>query len=811
MMTERSLRVLEFTRIREMLAEGALTALGAEKCRELVPFDTLYDIDLAQRETEEAAVILQYVGGHPLTEFPDARPALTVCEKGGTLSPGMLLSVAGLLRASRAARDVLITDRESTPLLQGRAQLLSEARNVERDITDAILSEDEIADRASSELMNIRRHLRGAQDRIKDKLNQMVRSSLQKYLQESIVTVRNNRYVIPVRAEYRAMVPGLVHDQSSSGATLFIEPMAAVEMGNEIREWEIKEAREIDRILAALSAEVAPYAEGLRANVEMLGELDFIFAKGLLSRRLRCVAPKMNTRGFLHILRGRHPLIDPEKVVPSDIYLGYPEAPAEKPAARKDKAGKGAEAPKAEEGPGFNTLVITGPNTGGKPVTLKPIGVLTLMAQAGLQVPAELGTELAVFEQVWADIGDEQSIEQSLSTFSGHMTHIVQIMKEVTPRDLVLFDELGAGTDPTEGAALAQSILTRLLHIRVRTVATTHYSELKAFALTTEGVENASVEFDVETLRPTYRLSIGVPGKSNAFEISRRLGLPENLIEGAKQLLSSDEVRFEDVIANAEYHRQIAERERQLAQEASRETLKLRDEAEKLRREMEEKREQSVRKAKEEARRILQDARRESENIISELKRMKKEAGTTADVNALRRQLDQGIDGLSEGLRAPAPEEGEAPKTVRPGDLVKVLTFGTEASVLSEPNAKGEVELASGNMKFKAKLSDLRLVHKAPEKEKTVVKARTGAMTRTVPMECDVRGMNLEEAVSAVEIYLDEAVMAGLHEVSVIHGKGTGVLRSGIRQELRRNRHVKSCRPGMYGEGEDGVTVVTLK
>ena len=334
MMTERSLRVLEFTRIREMLAEGALTALGAEKCRELVPFDTLYDIDLAQRETEEAAVILQYVGGHPLTEFPDARPALTVCEKGGTLSPGMLLSVAGLLRASRAARDVLITDRESTPLLQGRAQLLSEARNVERDITDAILSEDEIADRASSELMNIRRHLRGAQDRIKDKLNQMVRSSLQKYLQESIVTVRNNRYVIPVRAEYRAMVPGLVHDQSSSGATLFIEPMAAVEMGNEIREWEIKEAREIDRILAALSAEVAPYAEGLRANVEMLGELDFIFAKGLLSRRLRCVAPKMNTRGFLHILRGRHPLIDPEKVVPSDIYLGYPKAMAMELAVR---------------------------------------------------------------------------------------------------------------------------------------------------------------------------------------------------------------------------------------------------------------------------------------------------------------------------------------------------------------------------------------------------------------------------------------------------------------------------------------------
>ena len=789
MMTERTLRVLEFPRVREMLAEGALTALGAEKCRALTPFDTLWDIDQAQRETEEAAVILQYVGGHPLTEFPDARPALLVCEKGGTLSPRMLLDVAGLLRASRAARDVLITERENTPLLRARAEALAEARNVERDITDAVLSEDEIADRASSELMNIRRHLRGAQDRIKERLNQMIRSSaMQKYLQESIITVRNDRYVLPVRAEYRAQVPGLVHDQSTSGATLFIEPKAAVEMVNEIREWEIKEAREIERILAALSAEVAPFAEALRANVETLGTLDFIFAKGLLSRRLRCVSPKMNERGFLHIIRGRHPLIDPEKVVPSDIFLGYD----------------------AKE-QGFNTLVITGPNTGGKTVTLKTLGLLTLMAQAGLQVPAELGTELAVFEQVWADIGDEQSIEQSLSTFSGHMTNIVTIMREVTPRDLVLFDELGAGTDPTEGAALAQSILTRLLHIRVRTVATTHYSELKVFALTTEGVENASVEFDLETLRPTYRLSIGVPGKSNAFEISRRLGLPENLIEGAKKLLSSDEVRFEDVIANAEYHRQIAERERQLAQEASRETLKLRDEAEKLRREMEEKREQSVRKAKEEARRILQDARRESESIISDLKRMKKEAGSAAEVNALRRQLDQGIDDLSEGLRAPAPEEGEAPKTLRPGDQVKVLTFGTLASVLAEPNSRGEVELASGNMKFKAKLSDLRLVRQAAAEGKTVVKAKTGAMTRTVPMECDVRGMNLEEALSAVEIYLDEAVLAGLHEVSVIHGKGTGVLRSGIRQALRKNRHVKSCRPGMYGEGEDGVTVVALK
>ncbi len=786
MISERNIRVLEFNRIREMLAEGALTEIGAEKCRMLTPCDTLSEAEQAQTETEGPTVILQDVGEHPLTEFPDIRPSLLICEKGGSLSPGMLLGVAALLRASRAARDALITDRENTPTLRFLAEGLTEAINLERDITDAILSEDEIADRASSELMNIRRHLRGAQDRIKEKLNQMIRSaSMQKYLQETIITVRNDRYVVPVRAEYRAQVPGLVHDQSSSGATLFIEPMAAVEMGNEIREWMIKEAREIERILAALSAEVAPYAASLRETVERLGELDFIFAKGLLSRRLVCVAPKLNDRGFLHIIRGRHPLIPAEKVVPIDLWLGED----------------------------FTVLVVTGPNTGGKTVTLKTVGLFSLMAQAGLQIPAELGTELAVFEQVWADIGDEQSIEQSLSTFSGHMTNIVQIMREVTPRDLVLFDELGAGTDPTEGAALAQSILTRLLHIRVRTVATTHYSELKVFALTTAGVENASVEFNVETLRPTYRLSIGVPGKSNAFEISRRLGLAENLIENAKKLLSSDEVRFEEVIANAEYHCQIAERERQIAQEASRETIRLRDEAETLRREMESRRADSLRKAREEAKRILQDARRESETVISELKRLKKEASAgTGDINALRHRLDRQMDEVSEGLRTETAEEPtEAPETVQPGDRVRVLTLGTEAVVMSAPNDRGEVQLASGSMKFKAKLKDLRLIQSAPAKEKSTVKTRTGALTRTVPMECDVRGMSLEEAIGAVEIYLDEAVMAGLGEVSIIHGKGTGVLRSGLRQELRRNRHVKNIRPGVYGEGEDGVTVVTLK
>ena len=784
-MKERTLRVLEFTRIRELLAEGALTPAGAEKCRQLEPADELTAVQALQAETEEATVILQYAGGHPMIAFPDVKPALVICEKGGSLSAGMLLNVAELLRASRAAQDALVTERENTPLLRAKAEGLFVSRSIEKDITDAIISEDEIADRASSELMNIRRHLRGAQDRIRDKLNQMIHSAtLQKALQDPIITVRNNRYVLPVKAEYRSMVQGLVHDQSSSGATLFIEPMAAVEMGNELKQWELKEQQEIARILAALSAEVAPYAAAIAETQEQLAELDFIFAKGLLSRRFFCVSPKMNNEGRLKIIRGRHPLIDPEKVVPSTIWLG-------------------------EE---FTSLIITGPNTGGKTVTLKTVGLFTLMAQAGLQVPADPGTELAVFEQVFADIGDEQSIEQSLSTFSGHMTNIVEIMHEVTPRDLVLFDELGAGTDPTEGAALAQSILTRLLHIKVRTLATTHYSELKAFALTTQGVENASVEFDVETLRPTYRLSIGVPGKSNAFEISRRLGLPENLIDAARKLLSGNAIRFEDVIANAEYHRQVAEKERQLAEEANRETIRLRNEAEQLRKEMEQKREQALRKAREDAKHIVDQARRESESVIAELKKMKKNAASgDASVNDLRRRLDKESDALAEGLGRGETDGGEAPKTVKVGDQVKILTLGVEGTVLAPPDEKGEVRLQAGMMKFTAELSQLRLIRQAPAKEKTTVKAKTGMMTRTVKSECDVRGMNLEEALDAVSLYLDEAVLAGLNEVYVIHGKGTGILRAGIQQDLRKNKHVKSFRRGMYGEGEDGVTVVTLK
>ena len=784
-MTERTLRVLEFTKIRDRLGSLTVTAMGAELCAQLEPSDNAAQVRLWQQETEEAVAILTYLGGHPLSGFSDVRPYLALADKGAALSPKALLAVAEMLRASRAARSALVTDRENTPLLTARASGLTELKSLERDITDAIISEDEIADSASSTLADIRRHLRGATDRIKDKLNQMIHSaSFAKYLQDPIITVRNGRYVIPVRAEYRGSVPGLVHDQSTSGATLFIEPMAAVEMGNELKQWTLKEQAEIERILAALSAEIAPWADTLREDVARLAELDFIFAKGLLSREMFAVQPKINTEGYIRIVRGRHPLIDPDRVVPSDLWMGRE----------------------------FTTLIITGPNTGGKTVTLKTVGLLTLMAQAGLQVPADLGTELAVFGNVFADIGDEQSIEQSLSTVSGHMTNIVTIMQDVTPADLVLFDELGAGTDPTEGAALAQSILQRLLDIHVRTLATTHYSELKAFALSTPGVENASVEFNVETLRPTYRLSIGVPGKSNAFEISRRLGLPEALIDSAKQLLSADDVRFEDVIANAEYHRQIAEKERRLAEEAAQETVRLRDEAEKLRRESEEKRAALLKKSKEDARRILENARRESDAIIADLKRMKKNAEVQDHaVNELRHRMEKDIDSLSEGLLQPVERDSQPPKTVRPGDEVEILTLNTRGTVLAAPDARGEVQLQAGIMKMKAHLSQLRLVKPERAPQKSVVRTKTGAMTRTVPMECDVRGMMVEEGIAAVDIYLDEAVLAGLHEVSIIHGKGTGALRSGIQQHLKKHPHVKSFRLGIYGEGEDGVTVVTLK
>ena len=785
-MNERALRVLEFTKIREMLAGYALSEFGRKKCLALTPLSDFAEVNRALDETEESVVALTFLGGHPMTPFDDISEYLALAGKGSTLSQKALLSVAETLRSARAARSALVTDRENTPIITAMASRLQPMRQLEEDITEAILSEDEISDHASPALLDIRRHIRSANDRIREKLNSMAHgAAYSKYLMESIVTVRDGRYVLPVKQEYRQNVPGLVHDQSATGATLFIEPMAVVEMGNELKEWHMKERAEIERILAALSAQVADGGDLIAQNLSILQHLDFAFAKGMLSRELECVRPKMNEAGKINLVRVRHPLINREKVVPCSLWLGDD----------------------------FTSLIITGPNTGGKTVTLKTLGLMTLMAQSGLHVPGALGTELSTFEEVYADIGDEQSIEQSLSTFSSHMTNIVGIMNAVTPRDLVLFDELGAGTDPTEGAALAQVILDALLKIHVRTAATTHYSELKAYALSTKGVENASVEFDVATLRPTYRLSIGVPGKSNAFEISRRLGLPEYLIDNAKQLLSHDTIRFEDVIANAEYHRQVAEKERQLAEQARQETVQLRNEAERLYKDMEEKREASTRKAKEEARRIMEKAKLESESILYDLKRMKKSANVPEhEVNALKKRMEDGIDSLSEGLSKPTGSFAQPPKTVKIGDIVEITNLNTKGTVLSLPDAKGEVQLQAGILKLKAHLSQLRLVQEKPKaKPVSSVRVNTGAMERTVHMSCDVRGMALDEAMAEVDQYLDEAVLAGLNEVTIVHGKGTGILREGLQRYLKTNGHVKSFRRGVYGEGEDGVTIVQLK
>ena len=784
-MNERNLRVLEYPKILERMANLTVTPMGRERALQLTPSGDASIVNRRQAETEEAGTVLAYNGSNPIAYFTDVREFLKLAKIGSTLSAKALLQVGDAMKASRQVRSALVTDREDTPILRQIGSLLYTNRRLEEDIFDAILSEDEISDHASGELADIRRHIRILNDRIRDKLNSLIHgSAAQKYLMDAIITMRNGRYVVPVKAECRGSVPGIVHDQSGTGSTLFIEPMAVVEAGNELKQWALKEKAEIERILAAFSQEIAPDADLIADSLTSLAEIDMIFARAALGRSMRAVPPKLNTEGRINLIRARHPLIDPEKVVPSNLWLGTD----------------------------FITLVITGPNTGGKTVTLKTAGLLCLMAQSGMQIPAAYGSELSIFDEVFADIGDEQSIEQSLSTFSSHMTNIVRILDQVTPNSLVLFDELGAGTDPTEGAALAMAILTHLLSMGVRTMATTHYSELKVFALSTKGVENASVEFNVETLRPTYRLSIGVPGKSNAFEISRKLGLPEKLIDSAKQQLTHDQVRFEDVIANAEYHRQIAEKERKLAEEAHIETQRLRDEAEKLRSDIAAKRDQDIRKAKDEARRILQRAQRESEQIIADLK--KKSAGDLKEheLHAMRTKLQQSIDDNAEKIVPRVPNEGETPTEVRIGDTVELTNLGAKATILSLPDSKGECTVQAGALKLKAKLSQMRIV--APDKpdpKKKKTGNRVVISARPVETECDVRGMNLEEALLAVDLFLDGAVLNRLKQVSIIHGKGTGILRAGIHKHLKTHSAVKEFRLGRYGEGEDGVTIVTMK
>ncbi len=785
-MQKRNLRVLEYYKILDMLATHVVTDMGREACLALEPSSDPNEIRAMQAQTEEANTVLAYSGANPMAYFKDVREYLKLASVGSTLSPKALLDVAEALKASRVVRSALVTDREDTPLLTEMGSRLATNRNLEEEIFSAILSEDEISDHASAELNNIRRHMRQINDKVRDKLNSIIRSSsMQKYLQDAIITMRNDRYVVPVKAECRQFVPGLVHDQSGSGSTLFIEPMSVVEAGNELKQWTAKEKQEIERILTEFSARVAPDAPLIASNLSILSNLDMIFARAMLGREMNAVPPKLNTQGRINLIRARHPLIDPDKVVPSNLWLGGE----------------------------FTTLIITGPNTGGKTVTLKTVGLLALMTQSGMQIPAAYGSEMAIFDEVFADIGDEQSIEQSLSTFSSHMTNIVNILGSVTENSLALFDELGAGTDPTEGAALAMSILEHLLKIHVTTMATTHYSELKVFALSTRGVENASVEFNVETLRPTYRLSIGVPGKSNAFEISRKLGLPDFLIEDAGERLTKDQVRFEDVIANAEYHRQVAEKERKLAEQAHIETTRLRDEAERLQKELASRREEELRKAKADARKVLVKAQREAEQIIADLKKTRAAANVKEhELHELRGRLQSDIDETSETIAR--TDAGEAPKTVNVGDTVELINLGVKAEIITMPDAKGECTVQAGALKLKANLKNMRM--STPDKPRSGPRKKasggaSGVSMRAVERECDVRGMNVEEAILAIDMFLDGATLNKLNEVNIIHGKGTGVLRAGVQKHLRAHPSVAEFRLGRYGEGEDGVTVVTLK
>ena len=792
-MNERNLRILEFTKIRAQLGALTVSEPGRERANALEPVGDSGLVTMLQTQTDEAGTVRAYIGGSPMAYFTDVSGSLKIANAGGTLSQKALLDCAELLKASRTVRSaIVVNERENTPLLTGLASGLCTNRSLEEEIFNAILSEDEIADRASAELYDIRRHIRQIGDRMKDKLNQMVRSaSLSKHLQDTIITMRNGRYVVPVKAESRQFVPGLVHDQSASGATLYIEPMAVVEAGNDLKQWAAKEQKEIERILSELTGRLAPDADMLINNISLLSELDMIFARAQLARDMNAVMPKLNDRGYINLIRARHPMIDPEKVVPVSLHLGT----------------------------AFRQLIVTGPNTGGKTVTLKTVGLLTLMAQAGLFIPAAQGSELSVFDEVYADIGDEQSIEQSLSTFSSHMTNIVNILKNVTTRSMALFDELGAGTDPTEGAALAMAILNELLERKVTVLATTHYAELKAFALSTKGVENASVEFDIETLRPTYRLSIGIPGKSNAFEISRKLGLPNHLIKAASEGLSKDQIRFEDVIANAEYHRQIAEKERELAEQAHKETQALRNEAEKLQRDIEKKKVEMIQKAKEDARKVLRRAQMDSEAIISELKRARKgsDAIKEHELSNMRAQLQKALDDTAEKMGDQAVPEGTAPKSLSVGDTVEVTHLGTRATVITASDHKGDLTIQAGPMKMKVNLSQLRLVktEKSAQAEKSRKLRSSGSHVsvapRAVQMECDVRGTTLDEAIMAVDVFLDGAILQSLKNVNIIHGKGTGVLRSGIQDHLKRHPAVKEYRLGRYGEGEDGVTIVTLR
>ena len=789
---EKSLTKLELDKVLAMLSDHAASQAAKDRCLAVRPSTDADEIRHLLDETSAACACITVKGSPSFGGLYDVGASLDRADRGGCLSPEELLRIAAVLKSARQTKAYSEGEGRSAQepgVLDVYFQQITTNKYLEERIFTSILSKDEIADAASSELASIRRKIRQQSSKIRESLQKIITSpSYAKILQEPIVTIRSDRFVVPVKAECKSQLPGLVHDVSSSGSTYFIEPMSAVNGNNELRELFMAERKEIERILAELSAEAAGHREQIKLDYDVLLDLECIFARARLSFAMRAICPEVRTDGQLNLIRARHPLITGKTVVPISVRLGSD----------------------------FATLIITGPNTGGKTVTLKTIGLLTLMAECGLHIPADDGSAVNVYEQVFADIGDEQSIEQSLSTFSSHTKNIVEILKVCDKDSLVLFDELCAGTDPAEGAALAISIIEFCRKCGAGVAATTHYAELKLYAMRTEGVMNASCEFDVETLRPTYRLLIGIPGKSNAFAISRRLGLPEPIIDKAKSLVNENDRNFEDVLNQLEQQRQQMEAAKLEAERLRQETEQMKEKSEAYYAEIKREREKAVRAARAEAQSIIDDARRTSNEVADELKQLRKQLRENADVQGsnakqteLRRRLNEAEDRLAGHDDAPKSRP-QAARAIRVGDTVELVRFGTRASVLAI-NKDGSYLLQAGIMKVTAQPDEVYLIEETKQQTKKIIERSQRAFRSAgASTELDLRGMSADEAVATLDIFLDNAMMANLASVRIIHGKGTGVLRKAVQDELKRNRCVKRYRLGVYGEGEDGVTIAEL-
>jgi len=792
-MNEKALRTLEYTKIIERLTELAGSSIGKELCRNLKPSSNLAEIEAAQKQTSDALSRIYQRGSISFSGVQDVRGSLKRLEIGGSLSALELLRIAKLLETTSRVKSfgrLENSDREKDSL-DDMFDGLQPLANLYNEIYRCILSEDEIADDASPALAKIRRSIRQTNDRVHTQLASLVNGSSRTYLQDAVITMRNGRYCVPVKSEYKGQVPGMIHDQSSTGSTLFIEPMAIVKLNNELRELELQEQKAIEAVLAELSNMAAAENENIADNFRILTQLDFIFARAMLSKSYNGTEPIFNEKGHINIKKGRHPLLDKKSVVPIDIWLG------------KD----------------FRLLVITGPNTGGKTVSLKTVGLFTLMGQAGLHIPAFDHSELSVFDEVFADIGDEQSIEQSLSTFSSHMTHTVSILKEATDRSLVLFDELGAGTDPTEGAALAIAILNELHSRGTCTMATTHYSELKIFALTTPGVENGCCEFSVETLRPTYRLLIGVPGKSNAFAISGKLGLPEHIIEDARSRISEQDESFEDLLSDLEHSRITIEKEQEELARYKAEAASLKAQLEKKQERLDSAKERILAEANEKAHTILREAKEYADETIKNFNKYGKAAGVSiSDMERERTRLREKMNAAEKNMAKKTPakvKKAVDPKALRVGDSVKVLSLNLKGTVSTLPDAKGNLFVQMGILRSQVNLRDIEPIDEpvitAPNFNRTGSGKIKMAKSSSVGIELNLLGKTSDEAISELDKYLDDAYIAHLPSVRIVHGKGTGALRKAVHNYLRRCKIVDEYHLGEFGEGDAGVTIVTFK